>query len=38
MKLIVTDRQIIFSRAAAVVYTAPYGQAPLTKLSFPIKL
>jgi hypothetical protein len=43
MKLIVTDGQIIFSRAAAVVYMCariylPYGQAALTKLSFSIKL
>jgi hypothetical protein len=38
MKLIVTDSQIIFSRAAAEVYMAPYGQAALTKLSFPIEL
>jgi hypothetical protein len=38
MKLIVTDGQIIFSRAAAAVYMVPYGQAALTKSSFSIKL
>jgi hypothetical protein len=38
MKLIVTDGQIIFSRAAVAVCMVPYGQAPLTKLSFSIKL
>jgi hypothetical protein len=38
MKEIVTDGQIIFSRAAAAVYMVPYGKAVLTKLSFSIKL
>jgi hypothetical protein len=38
MKDIVTDGQIIYSRAAAAVYMVPYGQAALTKLIFSIKL
>ncbi len=35
---IVTDGQIIFSRAAAAVYMGPYAKAALTKVTFSIKL
>jgi|688.fasta_scaffold717698_1 hypothetical protein len=38
MKEIVTDGQIIFSRAEAAVYMVPYGKAALIKLSFFVKL
>ena len=38
MKKIVTDGQIIFSRAAAAVYMGPYAKAALTKVTFSIKL
>ena len=37
-KEIVTDGQIIFSRAAAAVYMGPYAKAALTKVPFSRKL